>query len=532
MQFFCVFLSKQVRYDPSFTFRKMKCPLPQVEKQNRVPLWVHTALCNISGREANKNYVPITKIDIFDFDGTLFYSPSPNISLWRDIEDALNVGIERTDLKKNHKLLVEKVMDGGLGWYQSVETLLPPLVTSLPVDRPVSQSEVTHSKENSHSKTHITMQHQNYFTGDREDKWYTDTKDADFIFSNRMTMALDKNERDDSLSENLFCQSNPLFNTSELSNHINPRVLDELRQSSENPSHLTIVLTGRNILFTRVVEEVLQSANVKVDDIKMKPLVIPLDSTSMACGKTQEDSIASILKHGAFNPITTLGMKEEYLTSIITYYTSPISAVKLQPGIDSNSVRDMCVPHIRIFEDRRGHIAKFQELLQSLLNRPLRIFSGNLKTQADRTVSIKDESFLVESSEMVQHIFQCKKEREIRSVGGECIQPFIETTLHRDFTHEVIHVNERTESLPTQMEFAIVAHLQSVYHNVLFDLCPNCCCPIAVKTKAKSVGNADVKEGAVLRDMFCQCGDGNTQRNNPYYEQIKASRDAYLSVLK
>eukprot|EP00906_Rhabdomonas_costata_P006066 RCo008939 len=57
------------------------------------------------------------QLDIFDFDGTLFRSPEPNPSIWG------KGGIGR---------MMNPVLQGGLGWFQDLRTLLPPMVEEHP----------------------------------------------------------------------------------------------------------------------------------------------------------------------------------------------------------------------------------------------------------------------------------------------------------------------------------------------------------------------------------------------------------------
>ncbi|ESL07838.1 hypothetical protein TRSC58_04469 [Trypanosoma rangeli SC58] len=60
------------------------------------------------------------ELHIFDFDGTVFYSPSPSIR------------IKETHGANVYARLMRPLMDNGLGWFQSLTTLLPPAVPMAP----------------------------------------------------------------------------------------------------------------------------------------------------------------------------------------------------------------------------------------------------------------------------------------------------------------------------------------------------------------------------------------------------------------
>lgn len=60
------------------------------------------------------------ELHIFDFDGTIFYSPTPSERLKTSIG------------KRLHGKLLRPLQDGGLGWFQSPTTLLPPAVPQAP----------------------------------------------------------------------------------------------------------------------------------------------------------------------------------------------------------------------------------------------------------------------------------------------------------------------------------------------------------------------------------------------------------------
>eukprot|EP00759_Apiculatamorpha_spiralis_P013364 PhF_6_TR20011/c0_g1_i4/m.29223 len=52
----------------------------------------------------------ITKIDIFDFDGTLFRTPEPSTNIWG----------------RNTGRIINLISQGGYGWYDTLEVMLPP----------------------------------------------------------------------------------------------------------------------------------------------------------------------------------------------------------------------------------------------------------------------------------------------------------------------------------------------------------------------------------------------------------------------
>ena len=57
----------------------------------------------------------ITKINLFDFDGTIFNSPEPNVKLWGN---------------KMYGKLMAPPKSGGLGWFQNVVTLQPKYISN------------------------------------------------------------------------------------------------------------------------------------------------------------------------------------------------------------------------------------------------------------------------------------------------------------------------------------------------------------------------------------------------------------------
>ncbi|RNF22345.1 OB fold-containing protein [Trypanosoma conorhini] len=60
------------------------------------------------------------ELHIFDFDGTIFYSPSPSAR------------IKETHGANVYARLMRPLTDNGLGWFQSLTTLLPPAVPTAP----------------------------------------------------------------------------------------------------------------------------------------------------------------------------------------------------------------------------------------------------------------------------------------------------------------------------------------------------------------------------------------------------------------
>ena len=480
----------------------MHCPFPAVEAQNRVPLARYLATKRADPAAAAA-LTPITHIDIFDFDGTLFHSPNPNLDLWKRVEDALRDPGAPESAK--HKLLVEKVADGGLGWYQSIETLLPPLVTSA---GEFSDKSAKFAAKAPAAPPRLVCKRQNYFITADTDILLRDTNSADFIFSDRTVL-------EDSTKDTPAYAQHPraLFEKAQLSDFINAKVLEALQASATDPTHLTIVLTGRNILFTRIVQEILHACGVEADDVKMKPLVIPVGAAH---------HLEGVVREGAFNPITTLGIKEEYITQMLTYYASGISVEGTTETEDFSEV-----PHVRMFEDRVHHIGRFEKLLGALRDRPLAVCTGGLPegTVLDRsafpigaTIQKPHEKFLVESFALVPLISAARASAECEEKIPDL--PLSRRDVRRRFTFEVIHVTDRGQRLPTHIELAVIAHLQGVHNTVLFDLCALCCRP---RGGERAVGERD-------EALQCSCAAGEA-RPNEFVERIASSREAFIRDL-
>ncbi|KAK7198128.1 hypothetical protein NESM_000769200 [Novymonas esmeraldas] len=82
----------------------------------------------------------MVELHIFDFDGTIFYSPAADADALADVLAEVNVaadgggggGDAAAEAKKLHGRLRNPVSSGGLGWYQSLATLSPPAVPEHP----------------------------------------------------------------------------------------------------------------------------------------------------------------------------------------------------------------------------------------------------------------------------------------------------------------------------------------------------------------------------------------------------------------
>ena len=509
----------------------MHCPLPAVEASHRIPLSLYEALKREDATAAEK-YTPITHIDIFDFDGTLFHSPNPNLALWKQVEEALGDTSAPTSAKKKHKLLVEKVADGGLGWYQSIETLLPPLVTTDPADSSDAHHHTPSQLSEKAPQAHLVAKTQNYFTEADRDVLCCPGECADFIFSDRVILE-EKCPRKRRHSP-YTPHPRALFHKATLENFINPDVFRELRASAADPTHLTIILTGRNVLFTRIVHEIVHTFGISVDDIKMKPLVIPFDKKPSALSAA--NALEDVVQEGACNPITTLGIKEEYITKMLTYYASPMAA--LRDGLPESASEQQ--PHVRMFEDRQPHILKFERLLEGLRDRPLEVRFGcaarGFSTDSDAPrfgahIDSPQTKFLVERFWLIPEMYRTAPEivtEEISQfpqnhpIRNKAKSPF---SVRRNFSFEVIHVQETGESLPMHIEFAVISHLQSVHNTVLFDLCALCCMP-----KGMPEGFAETADGA-SRTPTCACDTSKAPKENPFVQKIASSRDAFIRDL-
>ena len=387
---------------------------PSLDGRPRVPLFMvskgfYDSSSSTKNQHAEVNIashptVPITHIDVFDFDGTLFRSPMPTREFWSSLLASEHIQVAsnqrqifsyQSSCRKRAASLCGRFMDtvsnGGLGWFQSVETLLSPAT-------PLGAEHLDDTFLPDNSATHHVLSSS----------------------EGRLEPHFSLGERSATLSEHWF----------------SPTVLPALQASACDPAHLTIVLTGRAETFRPLVEEVIRSIGVSPDDVHLKPF--PRQGSPQASSRRKGNEPAVR---------TTLDMKFEYLLPIVQYFCFDSSSAIEDEDSDtpkSNSVNAKSPGSpvfITIYEDRVRHVQRFHEFLSSL--------DGS-------SCSIDVSSYLKSHTKKNLNVYSGKAR----------------------FNFSVQHVTDGISvPLKSELELAMVSHLQHLNQVRFIDLCHKCCFP-------------------------------------------------------